>query len=212
MIKSLNNTASEPGLPQTEIEFSKYEFAPVIRFDGSWFVFDLTDRYDPEFIEDQVYGIGRYNEKRRHMYVAEQYGGKRNIHMGIDIWTPAYEPVYAFYQGEVAYLTDHNQPGNYGPTIVTRHQLDGKVLFALHGHLSRDSLKGLEIGHSFKTGDKIAEIGDKIVNGGWAPHLHFQISFDDPGQADMPGVVAEEDREEAIKRYPDPRLVLGELY
>jgi len=208
----LNNTTSEFGIPQAKVDFSRFEFAPVVRYEGSWFVFDLTDRYDPEFIEDKVYGIGRYNEKRKHMYVAEQFEGRRNIHMGIDIWTPAAEPVYAFYKGEIAYFTDHDQPGNYGPTIVTRHDFDGKALFALHGHLSRASLEGLEVGEHFETGGKIAEIGDKIVNGGWSPHLHFQISFEDPGKADMPGVVAEEEREKAVRRYPDPRLVLGELY
>ncbi|HET6528601.1 MAG TPA: hypothetical protein VFG39_07595, partial [Balneolaceae bacterium] len=59
---------------------------------------------------------------------------------------------------------------------------------------------------------KIAEIGTEEVNGGWAPHLHFQLSVDDPGKADLPGVVSDDEREQALELYPDPRLVLGELY
>ena len=49
-------------------------------------------------------------------------------------------------------------------------------------------------------------------NGGWEPHLHFQLSYQEPETHDMPGVVAPSDREEALQIYPDPRLVLGTLY
>ncbi|MDX1617377.1 MAG: peptidoglycan DD-metalloendopeptidase family protein [Balneolaceae bacterium] len=193
------------------LDFSGYDFAPIIRYEGEWHIFDLTDTYDPEFIEKKQWGIGRYNEKRPAMYLAPQYEGRRNIHMGIDFWTPAGEPVFAFHDGVVCYTADHNQRGNYGPTIVTRHILNGTELYALFGHLSRESLemtRGMPIGR----GERIARVGPREVNGGWVPHLHFQLSVEDPGAADMPGVVAEEDREEALRKFPDPRLIVGDLY
>lgn len=193
-------------------DFNRFDFAPVVRYEGDWYVFDLTERYDPEFIERVTWGIGRYNEKRPAMYLAPQYEGRRNIHMGIDFWTPAGEPVYAFFDGVVCYLADNDQEGNYGPTVVTRHTLDGVDLYALHGHLSRESLREHKEGSPVSRGEQIATIGSREVNGGWSPHLHFQLSYEDPGGADMPGVVAEVNREEALRKFPDPRLILGDLY
>jgi hypothetical protein len=55
-------------------------------------------------------------------------------------------------------------------------------------------------------------MGDKDENGGWDPHLHFQLSLIEPETHDMPGVVSPEDREQALRDYPDPRLVLGPIY
>lgn len=193
-------------------DLSSCDFAPVIAYSGEWYLFDLSETYDREFIRSKKWGIGKYNEKRREMYTAPQYEGRRNIHMGIDLWTPAGEPVHAFYDGEIAYMADNDQPGNYGPTVVTRHRIAGYTLYALHGHLTKESLDQLSIGYKFKKGEAIAAIGTEEENGGWIPHLHFQISFQDPGIADMPGVVAEEEHQEALRRYPDPRIVLGNLY
>lgn len=183
-----------------------------MNYPSDLYVFDLTKGYDREFIASKPWAIGRYNEQRKNMYVAPQYEDKRNIHMGIDIWAAAGEPVYAFYDGEVAYIRDNNQDGNYGPTIVSRHEIKGQVLYALYGHLSRESLSYVSVGKEIEKGQKIATLGSAEVNGGWVPHLHFQLSVKDPGEADMPGVVSAEDREEALKIYPNPRLVLGRLY
>jgi murein DD-endopeptidase MepM/ murein hydrolase activator NlpD len=175
-------------------------------------VIDLSEKYDPEYLSSVEWGIGKYNEKRLGMYTAPQYRNHRNIHMGIDIWAAAGSSVYTFWDGVIAYMYDHRQDGNYGPTIVTRHMIEGKELFALYGHLSRESLRFVFIGQEVVRGQKIAELGVKEVNGGWAPHLHFQLSVEDPGEADMPGVIADEDRAEALRLYPDPRMILGKLY
>ncbi|MGK7371751.1 MAG: peptidoglycan DD-metalloendopeptidase family protein, partial [Candidatus Halalkalibacterium sp. M3_1C_030] len=158
------------------------------------------------------WALGKYNEKRTKMYTAVQYEGKRNIHMGIDIWTDSGAPVFSFYEGTLAYKKNHAQQGNYGPTLVVKYEIGEVTLYALYGHLSLESLSEKEIGQDIEKGQKIAELGDESVNGGWAPHLHFQLSVKDPGGADMPGVVADEFREEALKMYPDPRIVLGDIY
>ncbi|MFH5833432.1 peptidoglycan DD-metalloendopeptidase family protein [Halalkalibaculum sp. DA384] len=191
---------------------ARFSFAPVVTYDGEWYVFDFSMGYDPGLIRREKWGIGRYNEKRRGMYVAPQYQNRRNIHVGIDFWTPAGVPVCAFFEGEIAYLADNARPGDYGPTVVTRHSLDGAVLFALHGHLARASLDRLEKGQEIKKGQEFAEVGAHRENGGWEPHLHFQLSVEDPGRADMPGVVAEENIETALEKYPDPRLIVGDIY
>lgn len=197
------------------IDFSSYDFAPVMNYpddSGEMHVFDFTRGYDPEVIPREKWGIGRYDEKRVNMYKTPLFGGERNVHMGIDIWAEAGESVFSFYDGEVVYMRDNDQPGDYGPTIIIAYELNNKPLYALYGHLSRESLQMVSIGEQVKKGQKIAELGDEDVNGGWVPHLHFQLSRKDPGEADMPGVVAEKDREEALEIYPDPRIVLGDLY
>ncbi len=193
-------------------DFTSHDFSRVMDYPDELYVFDLSDTYDPDLIASKGWGVGRYNELRRQMYLAPQYKGERNIHMGIDIWGPAGEAVYAFYDGEVVYMEDHDQKGNYGPTIVTRHMLNDKPLYALHGHLSRDSLGRVEIGQKVAGGEEFAAIGKEEENGGWVPHLHFQLSVDDPGEADMPGVVSSDRRKEALEKFPDPRFVLGPLY
>lgn len=175
-------------------------------------VFDLSEGYDSEYIRSFDWGIGKYNEKRKGMYKAPQFDGKRNIHMAVDIWSSAGKPVYAFEEGMVAYFKNNDRPGDYGPTIVTKHTLKDNTIYALHGHLSENSLENIEVGQPIKKGEQIATIGTEKVNGGWAPHLHFQLSVKDPGQADMPGVVSEEDHQQALNDFPDPRIVLGELY
>ena len=46
-------------------------------------------------------------------------------------------------------------------------------------------------------------MGDKHENGGWEPHLHFNLSLVEPETHDMPGVVSPENRLEALAKYPD---------
>ncbi len=189
-----------------------YSFAPVVKCDGEWHIFDFTERYDPELIRKTKWGIGRFNEKRSGMYIAPQYKNERNIHMGIDFWTPAYEPVYVFYKGEIVYIKNNDREGDYGPTIVTKHILGGTKLFALYGHLTKGSLKELHSGQTIVKGQPIAVVGDRTENGGWEPHLHFQLSLEDPGEADMPGVVSEKNRPNALEKFPDPRSIVGNIY
>lgn len=212
-VNSNPNPNSNPA-PNGPAGLESHDFSPVMNYPEEMHVFDLSGTYDRDFIRSKQWGIGKYNERRTKMYLAPQYEGKRNIHMGIDIWAPAGEPVYAFADGEIAWFANHRQKGNYGPVIVTRQAIaiEGRSLYALYGHLSAESLNGLHRGRKIAAGQRIASLGTEEENGGWVPHLHFQLSLEDPGEADMPGVVAEEDREEALKKFPDPRLVLGDLY
>lgn len=195
---------------------SESETHPVIDLSGGVDIFDFTRGYDTEsineFIKKGGRAVGGYNENRRNMYLAPQYQNKRNIHMGIDFWAPAGEPVYSALDGIIAYKAFHNQTGNYGATIVLKHQWKGEDLFALYGHLSLKSLKEAETGNSVQAGDVVGWLGDESENGNWPPHLHYQLSRIDPGEADMPGVVSREAREDALKTYPDPRMILGRIY
>ncbi|MCB9024850.1 MAG: peptidoglycan DD-metalloendopeptidase family protein [Bdellovibrionaceae bacterium] len=193
-------------------DFSSFQFSPVIDLPNDYEVYDFTQDYDPDRPLSSDYGIGRYNEKRPSMYTHEQYQNIRNIHMGVDIAAPVGTPIKSFFNGKILNFANNARPGDYGFTIVLEYILQDKILYALFGHLSENSLKNKKIGQSVSKDEVIAWIGNKSENGGWNPHLHFQLSWQKPEVADMPGVVSTEDHEEALRIYPDPRLVLGDLY
>jgi murein DD-endopeptidase MepM/ murein hydrolase activator NlpD len=132
--------------------------------------------------------------------------------VGIDLGAPAGTPVHAFLAGHIHALGNNDKDGDYGPTLVTRHQLGEEVIWALFGHLSRASLEGKATGQTVARGEVLGWVGAEGENGGWPPHVHFQLSRVEPVGADLPGVVTAEEREQALEDYPDPRRVLGPLY
>jgi murein DD-endopeptidase MepM/ murein hydrolase activator NlpD len=187
-------------------------FAPVIALPADYEVYDFTAGYDPARMLRSPYGVGRYDERRRGMYTAEIFAGQRDVHMGVDLAAPVGTEVRAFTDGVVHRFGYNAAPGDYGHTLITAHTVGGVALYALHGHLSARSLAGRFEGQTVRQGEVIAWLGDRHENGGWNPHLHFQLSLVRPDVADLPGVVSVADRDEALRTYPDPRLVLGPLY
>lgn len=171
---------------------------------------DFADGFDTSQLK-QGWAIGGYNVKRRGMYLAPQYKNMRNVHMGIDIWAPAGEPVFSALDAIVAYTAFHDEDGNYGATVVLKHSVGSDDLFALYGHLSLASLNHTKPGKKLSAGALVGWLGEPRENGNWHPHLHFQLSRTDPGEADMPGVVSDQSREQAKQLYPDPEKVLGPL-
>ena len=159
-------------------------------------------------------GIGRYNEARM-VYSAPTFQTDnsewRTIHIGLDLFMPAGTAVYAPLPGIVHSFNDNDLPLDYGPTIILQHETDdGITFYTLYGHLSRDSLLGLEVGTAVAAGQAIACIGDFDVNGGWAAHLHFQIMGDMLERGgEFPGVAAHSQRAVWLSLCPDPNLLLG---
>jgi 4-aminobutyrate aminotransferase-like enzyme len=59
-------------------------------------------------------------------------------------------------------------------------------------------------------GRQIASIGEPESNGGWSPHVHFQIILDMLGESgNFPGVARPSDREIWLSICPDANLILG---
>ncbi len=193
----------------------RYPFGPVIELPPQCEVYDFTRSYDPDRARSSEYGIGRYNEKRPAMYTTALFTGDasapRDIHVGIDLAAPVGTPVRAFFDGRIHLTGINAAPGDYGGTVITEHRLDDALLWALHGHLSHASA-ARRAGEVVKKGDVLGWIGDRAANGGWNPHLHFQLSRLKPAVCDLPGVVAARDLARALVDYPDPRCVLGPLY
>jgi murein DD-endopeptidase MepM/ murein hydrolase activator NlpD len=194
------------------INFARHSFHPVIHLPPDYEVYDFSRGYDSSRPRTSAYGVGKYDEVRQGMYTAEQYGGVRNIHMGIDIAAPIGEPVHSFAAGIVYSFAYNAAELDYGHTLIIHHVIDGVDLWALYGHLSVTSTSGKRVGQPVAAGEVIAWVGAEHENGGWNPHLHLQLSYERPLVCDMPGAVSAASRAEALRTYPDPRLVLGPLY
>jgi len=162
---------------------------------------------------DAAVAYGGYDEERalykRSSIFNSENGEARSIHIGLDLWAKAGTPVLAALDGEVHSFNYNAGFGNYGPTIILRHELKGITFHTLYGHLSAESIEEIEIGDKFTSGDIIATLGDASVNGNYAPHLHFQI-IKELGNyfGDYPGVCNKSDRDFFLSNCPDPNLLL----
>lgn len=202
----------------------EFPFHPTVIFDQPHWVHDFSRPDAPQWTTPYVFTVGRYDEHRPTMYTADLFGGTRNHHVGLDIGAPVGTAVHAFAAGSIFSISINDEEGSYGPTLITEHSMalpqriggpvEGEVqhFWVLYGHLSWDSIKGWKKGDSFDAGVVLAAMGDRFENGGWAPHVHVQMSRAEPVGGDLPGVVAVEDREQALQMYPDPRLICGPLY
>jgi len=147
--------------------------------------------------------------KRSKTFNQDQPDTARNIHLGIDLWTDAGAKVLAAFDGEIHSFKNNTNWGDYGPTIILKHQIDSIEFFTLYGHLSLESLKHLEVGKTIKQGEIIGYLGTALVNGDYAPHLHFQLIKDiQNNKGDYPGVASVSDIEFYKENCPDPNLVL----
>ena len=157
--------------------------------------------------------FGGYNEERNLyksslIFNAEE-NEERSIHIGMDLWIKAGTPVLAALDG-IVYGFDFNAgKGNYGPTIILKHRIENQSFYTLYGHLSVESIENIEIGTLFKKGQQLATLGDAAVNGGYSPHLHFQI-IKNIGEnfSDYPGVCNKKDLDFYLKNCPNPNLLL----
>ncbi len=189
-------------------------YHPVIHLPEQIELYDFSTGYDADRVLLCAYGVGKYNEHRPGMYKGDMFeSNARTVHMGIDIGCPAETPVYAFDAGVIVHQGFNPAPFDYGHVIVTEHHNhQGTSFWVLWGHLSKASVQIHQIGQHFERGDVLGWVGTKIDNGGWNPHLHIQLANVKPKTHDMPGVVSLTDRERACQLYPDPRLVLGQVY
>ncbi len=135
----------------------------------------------------------------------------RTIHLGLDVFAPAGTPVRAPLDGRVHSLQLNDNAKDYGPTLILEHRPEaGLAFYTLYGHLALPVLDQLKPGETIRSGDLLATLGAKKVNGGWAPHLHFQVILDlMERNGDFPGVCAKSDAAHWLTLCPDPRPLLG---
>ena len=156
--------------------------------------------------------IGRYNEARA-WYNEPAFGSghpteeHRTIHLGLDLFAEPGTPVCAVLDGTVHAFANNAKRLDYGPVFILKHS---ENFFTLYGHLTLDSLEGIEVGGVVEKGQRIGRIGEPPTNGDWAPHLHFQIITDLQGLGtDFPGVAYASQREKWLTLSPDPNALVG---
>lgn len=155
--------------------------------------------------------FGRWGEDRV-IYRTPLFAGAgeaRSVHLGLDLWAAAATPVAAVLAGRVHSFADNCRPGDYGPTVILEHELEGNRFYSLYGHLARASLAGLSEGSAVAAGQGIGWVGEPHENGGWPPHLHLQLVADLGGRrGDFPGVAPPSEASLWLGLCPDPSALL----
>jgi murein DD-endopeptidase MepM/ murein hydrolase activator NlpD len=178
---------------------------------------------DPTACQDYIDGVlakhkaevafGGYLEKRNLYSGNANFAAgaeRRDVHLGVDFWAVAGTKVVVPLAGEVHSFKNNAVQGDYGPTIILRHMLEGINFHSLYGHLSVESLEGLYVGKKFEKGEDLATLGTPQVNVNYAPHLHFQLILDIQGKkGDYPGVCKASEQAFYSENCPDPMLLIA---
>jgi len=174
-------------------------------------------------------GIGRYDEVRwwyttpEFVTPADDVDEWRTVHLGIDLFAGAGTPVRSPLAGRITSVADNGTRLDYGPTVIVEHRLDAAAerrdgdaagepvrFFTLYGHLAPRTLDEIRPGTDVAAGDVVGWLGAPPRNGGWAPHLHFQLIVDPlDHEGTFPGVAAPSQRDVWRALSPDPNLLLG---
>jgi peptidoglycan LD-endopeptidase LytH len=168
---------------------------------------------DRDVLPGEPIRAGGYGEDRS-LYTQPLFAPEgeepRTVHLGVDIFAPAGADVFAPLDSRIHSWQINDKPGDYGPTIILEHTAGSEKFHTLYGHLSRESLKGLKRGDAFMAGECIASLGTKRENGGWPPHLHFQVILDiGMARGDYPGVCKRSESDRWLSVCPDPAPLLG---
>ncbi|QDV05728.1 2,2-dialkylglycine decarboxylase [Planctomycetes bacterium Poly30] len=159
-----------------------------------------------------------YHDETRLLYDTEAFSENREdgpeprtIHLGVDLFGPAGTRVFAPLEGTVLSVQRNDFALDYGPTVILEHEPeDGPAFATLYGHLDGEVLKRLQPGARVFPGDLIGEFGGEHENGGWPPHLHFQVYLDRFEEAgNLPGVASPRRRRVWTAISPDPAPLLG---
>ena len=157
--------------------------------------------------------FGGYIETRnlykRSTVFKNEISDERNIHIGLDLWINEQAEIYAAFDGTIHSFQNNTALGDYGPTLILEHEIDGFTFHTLYGHLSLESLSDKKIGDKIEKGEQIATLGLPPTNGDYAPHLHFQIIIDVENKTgDYPGVCSEKTLDYYANNCPNPNVLL----
>ncbi len=134
----------------------------------------------------------------------------RRLHIGIDIWGNEGTEIFAPLNAIIHSLAFNDNFGDYGATIILKHELENISFFTLYGHLSLADIKNRNEGDKIHKGQQFAHFGNYKENGHWPPHLHFQVINDiGPYRGDYPGVCKLSEQKQYLANSPDPDLILN---
>ncbi|MBS3647205.1 aminotransferase class III-fold pyridoxal phosphate-dependent enzyme [Pseudaminobacter sp. 19-2017] len=129
-------------------------------------------------------GVGPWGEARTvysgDMFRSRFVEGERRIHhLGLDLFMPAGTKLHTPLAAMVKSVEIEEDPLGYGGLVALLHEPEGCPPFVtLWGHLAHEAAARLKPGDRLEAGVLVGEMGTDTENGGWAPHLHLQISVD----------------------------------
>ncbi|MGR3615486.1 MAG: aminotransferase class III-fold pyridoxal phosphate-dependent enzyme [Paracoccaceae bacterium] len=153
-------------------------------------------RVGEEFEDNGRIWLGYYHEPRL-IYAEPAFrkgpwkaSDRRTVHLAIDAFAPADTSLFAPLGGEVFVVENRTGHLDYGGVIILRHETpDGDAFFTLYGHLNPECCDRLNPGDWIDQGTAFCRLGNHTQNGGWAPHVHFQLALTTEGiETDWPGV------------------------
>lgn len=146
---------------------------------------EATQWWDDFCSENDIeLGIGSWGEKRT-VYTDKAFesrfvdGQRRIHHLGVDLFMPAGTPLYTPLEATVVSVEIEHEPLGYGGLVKLEHHPENCPPFVtLWGHMAHEALGRLKPGQKLQQGDLVGHMGDIDENGGWTPHLHFEMTTD----------------------------------
>ncbi len=161
--------------------------------------------------------LGYYNEPR--LIYAEpgfrkgpwKASDRRTVHLAVDVFAPAGTALHAPLSGRVEVAENRDAHLDYGGVVILRHETpEGDPFYTLYGHLDPEVCERLQPGDPVAQGAAFAQLGDASQNGGWAPHVHFQLALTTDGmESDWPGVGDPDEMFLWHKLCPNPAALLN---
>ncbi|MCE8514046.1 aminotransferase class III-fold pyridoxal phosphate-dependent enzyme [Ruegeria pomeroyi] len=161
--------------------------------------------------------LGYYNEPR--LIYAEpgfrkgpwKASDRRTVHLAVDVFAPAGTILHAPLSGRVEVVENRTGHLDYGGVVILHHETpQGDAFYTLYGHLDPEVCDRLKPGDPVAQGAGFARLGDASQNGGWAPHVHFQLALTTQGmEADWPGVGDPDEMDLWHAVCPNPAALLN---
>ena len=161
--------------------------------------------------------LGYYKEPRLIYTAPAFYKGpwkasdRRTVHLGIDVFAPQGTDISAPMTGRVHVVENRTTSLDYGGIIILMHEIpDGAHFYTFYGHLDPSVCETLFIGQIIKAGEVFCRLGGPTQNGGWTPHLHFQLALTTKGLGkDWPGVAHADELGFWTQICPNPAALLN---
>ncbi|MGC3940876.1 aminotransferase class III-fold pyridoxal phosphate-dependent enzyme [Roseobacter sp. EG26] len=178
---------------------------------------DEAARVGEEFEDQGRIWLGYYHEPRLiYTDLAFRKGpwkasNRRTVHLAVDAFAPSGTPLTVPLRGEVFAAEYRSGHLDYGGVIILRHETPQRDQFyTLYGHLDPEFLNRLKPGDVVEKGVAFCQLGDPSMNGGWAPHVHFQLALSTDGiEADWPGVADPDEMYLWRALCPNPAALLN---
>lgn len=174
-------------------------------------------RIGEEYKRDGEIWLGYYFEPRL-IYAEPTFrkgpwlaSDRRTVHLAVDAFAPAGTPIRTPMDATVHVTENRTGHLDYGGLVILAHDTpDGDQFYTLYGHLDPAVCKTLKPGQALKKGTAFCALGTPDQNGGWAPHIHFQMALTLEGLGnDWPGVADPDEGDLWRAICPNPAALLN---